>query len=370
MRGARVVAVIVVALLAATPTVAAPALATATATPPAIAHVFVINLENENYDTSFATGSVAPYLRETLPRRGLLLTQYFGITHDSLGNYVAQISGQGPTRQTQRDCGRFTDFVSAGMGALGQALGHGCVYPRSVTTIADQLTASGKTWKGYMEDMATPCRHPAIGAPDRNRVATANSAYATRHDPFVYFHSIIDAPACRANVVALDRLRSDLASASRTPNLAYITPNLCNDGHDATCPGDRPGGLGAANTWLRRWVPRILRSPAFREDGLLVVTFDEAEAHGSGADASACCHAPTFPNVEAEGVAGPSPGGGRVGAVLVSRFIAPGSTSDTPYNHFSLLCSMEDVFGLEHLGYAAAPGLQCFGPDVYTKASG
>jgi len=59
-------------------------------------------------------------------------------------------------------------------------------------------------------------------------------------------------------------------------------------------------------------------------------------------------------------------GGGRIGAVVVSPLIRPGTSSATPYNHYSLLCSIEDIFGLPKLGYAADPELPCFGGDVYT----
>ena len=192
--------------------------------------------------------------------------------------------------------------------------------------------------------------------------------YATRHNPFVYFHSIIDAPICNTNVLPLDGLEADLASVKTTANFSMITPNLCDDGHDATCGDGSPGGLVSSNVWLQKWVPKILASPAFKKDGLLIVTFDEAEAVGGDADATSCCNAPKPPNVDNASVIPPGPGGGRVGAVLVSPFIKPGSTNATPYNHYSLLCSLEDVFGLEHLGYAGQPGLKCFGTDVYQKA--
>jgi len=363
-----VVAAAVVALVGVV--VPSAASAAAKAKLPPIKHVFVVNLENESYDTTFGPSSVAPYLSQTLVGQGLLLSQYFGIGHVSLDNYVAEISGQGPSKQTQLDCLTYNDFVSTGTGALGQALGDGCVYPTSVKTIADQLTAKKLTWKGYMEDMSTPCKHPELGAKDTNVVATASGAYATRHNPFVYFHSIVDAPICQKNVVALDALTTDLASAKTTPNLSFITPNLCNDGHDAKCPDGSTGGLTAANAWLQQWVPKIMASPAYKKDGLLIVTFDEAEAVGSSADATACCNAPTYPNVTSASTITPGPGGGRIGAVLLSRFIKPGSTSATPYNHFAMLCSLEDLFKLQHLGYAAQPGLRCFGKDVYTKASG
>ena len=198
------------------------------------------------------------------------------------------------------------------------------------------------------------------GASDKTLAARQGDQYATRHNPFVYFHSIIDSPICAKNVVGLDRLGPDLASLKKTPNLVYITPNLCNDGHDSPCIDGKPGGLVSADAFLKQWVSKILKSPAFKKDGMLVVTFDEAEI---GQDSTDCCGPTPTPNVSQPGLNGP--GGGRVGAVVVSRFVKPGTTNATPYNHYALLCSMEDAFGLAHLGLAGRPGLKCFGADVY-----
>jgi len=336
---------------------------------PPIRHVFVINLENTGFDTTFGPSSPAPYLASTLTGKGQLLSQYHAIGHVSLDNYIAQISGQGPSKATQTDCGTYSDFTVTGTADLGQVLGDGCVYPASVKTIADQLTAKHLTWRGYMEDIANSptepktCRHPEIGAGDTTLVARDGDQYATRHDPFVYFHSIIDSPSCNTNVVGLDALSADLAHAKKTPNLVYITPNLCNDGHDAPCVDGQPGGLVSADAFLKQWVPKILASRAFKNDGMLVVTFDEAEI---GKDSSDCCGPTPAPNVTQPGLNGP--GGGRVGAVVVSQFVKPGTTNATPYNHYSLLCSMEDAFRVPRLGLAGRPGLQCFGKDVYAKA--
>lgn len=375
MKLTRAVVLVVVALIGSAFLVvpSGAAAKTTTAKPPAIKHVFVINLENKNYDETFGPASPATYLSKDLPAKGALLEQYFAIGHVSLDNYIAEISGQGPSKQTQLDCTTYSDFVSTGTGDLGQALGDGCVYPKSVKTIADQVAAKKLTWKGYMEDMSSPCLHPDLGAKDPYLVAGASnpsSAYATRHNPFMYFHSIVDSPSCQQNVVPLTGLESDLASVKTTPNYSMITPNLCNDGHDATCATGGPGGLDGINTWLQTWVPKILASPAFKKDGLLIVTFDEAEAVGDSADATTCCNTPTYPNVTSASSTAEGPGGGRVGAVLVSPFIKPGTTSTTPYNHFAMLCSVEDIFGVKHLGYAGQSGLQCFGKDVYTNASG
>ena len=333
-----------------------------------IRHVFVIVLENEPFEVTFSENSIAPYLAHELPGQGAMLANYYAIGHLSLDNYIAMISGQAPNKATQDDCKTFTDFVRTqpGLDANGQAIGEGCVYPADVRTLPDQLEAAGFTWKGYMEDMgadpsreSATCAHADVGAVDHTSRATPQDQYADKHNPFVYFHSIIDDPVrCAAHVVNLGALDHDLANTATTPNFAFITPNLCHDGHDAPCKNGEPGGLISADAFLRAWVPKILASPAFREDGLLVVTFDEGTA------ADACCGEQPLPGGPPPGR--PGPGGGRTGAVLVSPYIAPGTTSAQDYNHYSLLRSIEDLFGLPHLGYAAAADLPVLGKDVYT----
>ena len=340
---------------------------------PPIRHVFVIVLENESAATTFGAGSPAPYLSGTLRAEGAYLPHYYGIGHQSNDNYVAMISGQAPNAQNQADCQFFDELAPGTVGSYGQVQGTGCVYPASTSTIADQLTAAGLTWRDYNESMgADParepgeCAHPAIDAMDNTQTATAGDQYATRHNPFVYFHSIIDDTAlCDSHVVNLGLLSRDLASAQDTPNYVFITPDLCDDGHDAPCKDGRPGGLAQADGFLRQWVPQIVGSPAFRQEhGLLIVTFDEAAT----SDTSACCGEIPGPGSPQPGVEGP--GGGDTGAVLLSPCIAPGTVSATPYNHYSMLRSVEDLFGLAHLGYAALPGESSFGADVFTRSCG
>jgi hypothetical protein len=331
--------------------------------------VFVIVLENEDAASTFGPASQAPYLAQTLTADGAFVPGYYGIGHASLDNYVAMVSGQAPNVVTQADCPLFLDVFPGLPASDGQVLGQGCVYPAAVQTIAGQLSAKGLTWGGYMEDMGddpardngTACAHPATGHPDQTQQASATDQYATRHNPFVYFHSVIDdAGQCVARNVPLTRLPGDLASAATTPDLTFITPDLCHDGHDATCADGGPGGMPAADAFLREWVPRITSSPAYQSNGLLAIVFDEA-----GSDSSACCGERPGPNTPAPGAQSSGPGGGRTGAVLLSPFIRPGTTSDQQYNHYSLLRSIEDYFGVAHLGYAGAPDLRPFGSDVF-----
>src|SRR5581483_8848189 len=102
-----------------------------------------------------------------------------------------------------------------------------------------------------MEDMgntptreAAACGHPAIGAFDATERATPTDQYAAKHDPFVYFHAVIDDSAsCARHIVPLTQLQPALKSAKSTPNFTFITPNLCHDGHDRPCRNGEPGSL-------------------------------------------------------------------------------------------------------------------------------
>jgi phosphatidylinositol-3-phosphatase len=344
---------------------------------PPIRYVFVLMLENESYESTFAEHSKAPYLAHALPARGALLRDYYSIGHLSLGNYIALISGQAPNQATQLDCPQFAEFraAAAALDGRGQLPGVGCVYPRSVPTLPDQLEAAELSWKAYMGDMGNnpqreraTCGHVTIGAPDPTQGAQIGDQYASKHDPFVYFHSLIDDPArCDAHVVNLTQLEHDLKRAESTPNYVFITPNLCDDGHDDPCVDGRPGGFAAVDRFLRKWVPLIERSPAFRAAGMLVITFDESGSAGA-VGSRACCGERGLPGAAyPPGLSGP--GGGRVGALVLSRFVAPGTVSDQPYNHYALLRTVEEIFSLPQLGYAAGTDLKAFGADVFSAAA-
>ncbi|HEY3531098.1 MAG TPA: alkaline phosphatase family protein [Nocardioides sp.] len=331
-------------------------------TSPAIGHVFVVNIENKGFRTTWGPDSAAPYLARTLRAKGVLLTQYYGTAHHSLGNYLAQISGQGPDYATQHDCPVYSRFTETQpVRSPGQVVGNGCVYPRKVGTLPGQLVAAGLSWRGYMQDMAEPCQHSRLGSQERWVKATPREQYATRHNPFVYFRSITSRPSyCRAHVKPLSALGTDLRRRSTTRTLSYITPDLCHDAHDARCADGGPGGLRAANRWFRTWIPKILQSPAYRANGMLVITADESE--GVREDSRACCGEGPGPNAAQPGIDGH--GGGRIGALVISPYVAPGTTSTRAYNHYSLLGSIEDLFGLRRLGYARTV-THVFGVDVY-----
>lgn len=343
---------------------------------PPVRHVFLIVLENKSFAAAFGPKAAAAYLARTLPAQGALLEDYYAVGHWSLVNYVAMVSGQAPNPATQRDCLDVTNFrmFKPALDAQGEAAGVGCVYPAIVETLPDQLEKAGLTWKGYMEDLGRDslrdryggCTLQRIGHRDLTGFFNGPDGYDAAHNPFLYFHTILDDRArCAAHVVNLDELTRDLHSVATTPNYTFIVPNLCHDGQDAHCGDGTPGGAAGMDGFLQKWVPAITSSPAFGKDGLLIITF--AQSDGLTADGyGACCgEKPLASNPLEPGFRGP--GGGRVGAVALSPFIRPGTVSSIPYNHYALLRTVEDIFGIGHLGYAGEPGLRSFGSDVFSR---
>jgi phosphatidylinositol-3-phosphatase len=341
-------------------------------THPDVKHVWVVALADHSFGEALDPASATPYLKG-LPAKGLLVPNYYAVAHGSLANGIALLSGQGPNPDTLADCATYTDFAPSAKkpAADGQLLGRGCVYPASTQTLPGQLTGAGRTWRAYVEDMGNvppgeqaSCRHPDPGAADPFAAPRTGDASLTRRDPFVFFHAIVDTPDCAAGVVGLDRLAPDLADAESTPSFSYIVPNACHDGRDTPCADGAPAGLAAADTWLQGVLEPILASKAYADGGLVVVTFDQAATDGPHADARASSALPpAYPNAP-----GTKPGGGRVGALLLSKFVKAGKADDTEYDHFALLRSIEDLFSLDPLGYAGRKGEAGFGEDVWGKS--
>jgi acid phosphatase len=269
--------------------------------PPQLDHIFTIVLENHNYASILGNAAEAPYTN-SLVNQYSAAANYAGVAHPSLPNYLALTGGS--TFGVTTDC---TDcFVTA-------------------TSIADRITASGRTWKSYEESIPTPCF-----------VGDAYP-YAQKHDPFIYFNDIRTSAECN-NIVPSSALASDLASASTTPNYAFITPNLCDDTHDcAVATGDQ---------WLSQNVPAILQSPAFtQQKSALFITYDEDEN-----------------------------GANQVLTLVITNSavnVPGGYRSGVAYNHYSLLKTVEWAWGLAPLtanDAAAAPMADFFGAAPLSPA--
>jgi hypothetical protein len=350
---------------------------------PEIKHVFMIVLEGHGYEEAFGKASPAPYLAKTLAGEGKLLSNYFAVTQGALANEIALLSGQGPTPQTAANCPEYTPIAPGAVSAEGQVEGTGCVYPAATETLPGQLIAAKLTWKAYVEDIAngagagqpTACRHPALGGPDASPAPVPGDAFLTWRNPFVYFAGLTESPECAENDVGLDSLATDLKKAEKAPNLSYIVPSACHDGSETPCAPEQPAGLAAVDGFLETVVPVITASPAYKEEGgLIAITFAQAPQNGPAADSSSCCGAPEYPNLPAPasteppatGPVKPSGGGGRVGMLLLSPYVAPGTIDKAAYyNHFSFLRSVEELLGLEPLGYAAEPALTGFEASLF-----
>ena len=264
---------------------------------PDFSHIVVIVMENEP-ETAIIGNPDAPYLN-ALAKTGALATRYYAVSHPSLPNYLALVGGS--TFGVTSDC-------SPGPGCTATDPG-----------LADQLQAAGISWKAYMQSMPKPCDQAASGD------------YAVKHDPFVYFRSVVTTMC--GNVVPAGQLTTDLADGS-LPRFAWLSPNLCNDMHDCS--------VRTGDSYLAGIVPQILR--ALGPNGVLLVTFDEGTTDAGGGQAGAA--------------------GGQVALIAAGPAARTGVRSSAAYDHYSLLRTIEDAWGLPPLRSAggAAPMTDLFSP--------
>ncbi|HTT31057.1 MAG TPA: alkaline phosphatase family protein [Solirubrobacteraceae bacterium] len=311
-----------------------PATTTPSSTASPVKYVFVIALTTDSYGAAFGQGSVAHYLNGTLRRRGTLLSGYHTLGGTELPDYLAMISGQAPNADTTSNCATYAEFSSTATAqSNGQIPGPGCVYPNTTLTIADQVTAAGKQWKAYIAGMgSSACVHADSNAADDTQLTGADSDYDTRHNPFVYFHSLLDLGGCQSNDIGIQHLTKDLRVAKRTPTYAYIAPGLCDEPSATSCAGTEPVGLAAEDAFLKRWVPQILASQAYKQDGALMIVFADAKA---ATDAGAAGDRPV-----------------RTGALILSPLAHKGKTVSGSYGPYSVLRTIEGVLGYTPLVHA------------------
>jgi acid phosphatase len=249
---------------------------------PRFAHVLVVVFENK--ERGEIVGNPAAPTFAALGARYASMTRYDAVSHPSLPNYLALVSGS--TQGISSDC---TDCVV------------------SAPSLADTLAAHGLGWKTYAE-----------GLPGAGFTGASAGEYAKKHDPFLYFRSVLSRRAWRRRVVPFPQLARDV-SARRLPAFALVVPNLCNDMHD--CP------VATGDAWLRREIVPLLSSRALA-GGVVFVVFDEGTTDTGG--------------------------GGNVGALALGPLVRPGARFDWPTNHYGLLRTIEQGLGLSLLGRSAA----------------
>jgi hypothetical protein len=260
-------------------------------------HIVLIMLENRDYKSVIGPDTQMPLL-DTLAQQEVLLSNYFAVSHPSLPNYIALVSGstQGITSDC-KDC-----FVNQ-------------------PNLADLIEASGRTWKSYEESMPSPCF-----------IGDANP-YVQKHNPFLYFDSIRLNPArCDRSIVPLTTLDSDLAN-NQLPNFSLIMPNLCNSGHDCSA--------ATADTWVTDIIARLQDSPSLGINSLIIVAFDE----GGDKSTASCC-----------GMG--SPAGGQVAVLLISPTAIAGFNDTSAYSHYSLLKTILTAWNLPNLGQTSQNSTQ------------
>lgn len=249
-----------------------------------ITHVFVIVMENHSYSQVWGTSST-PYVA-LLGKAYARASNYYATAHPSLPNYLDMIAGS--SYGITNDCSPSSSCH---------------IKARS---LADLLEAKGLRWRAYMESMPAPCGVKSSGG------------YAPKHNPFVYFDNIRNnSTRCKSHVVPFTAFASDIQSLARTPNFAFISPNLCNDMHDC--------GLSSGDNWLAKWVPMIVASPTYRHGHTAVlIVWDEGGGNAN-----------------------------QVPLVVLSRYTRPGIHPHRLLTHYSLLRATESLLGIRrHLGKA------------------
>jgi hypothetical protein len=293
-----------------------------------VKHVFLISLASPGYEAAFGASSQMPYLSATLRPQGVLLSNYSLLDAASLANGFAAISGQAPTEASKADCPEYEK----------------CLFPVETLTLPDQLGTARFTWRAYLEGMAdaegkpADCVHPE---PDATETTTPG-AYSATSNPFVYFHSLLDLGDCSANDVPGDELPKDLTKAEKTTNFSYIAPSRCNAGFRGECAEGTADGPAAADAWLEKTTKEVLASAAYKQDGLLIVSFGALD--------------PAAAETAATEGADPL----KVGALLVSPLLTPNGIDAAAYTPYSLLRSVDELFGLAPLGEAEGKKVHSF----------
>ena len=226
-----------------------------------------------------APTSQMPYLAATLRPQGELLTGYSLLDNAALPNEIAAISGQPPNAATKADCPTYDEFPPTALDSKGVVAGSGCVYPVETLTLADQLGLGRFTWRAYIEGWPTKPASPTTASTPtrRGRRSRLPGGYAARAQPVRLLPLAARPRRLRDQRRAADRTEQGPEEGRRDANYSYIAPNLCNAGVAGQCPAGAPDGAAAADAFLAEWVPKILASPAYKKDGLLIVTFGAVE---------------------------------------------------------------------------------------------
>jgi hypothetical protein len=276
-------------------------------------HVFLIVEENHGF-SQIIGNPAAPHLNQLASRFGLA-TASFAVADPSAPNYVAMLGG--------------STFGIADNNAY-------YLHTVDKPSLMSQLDAAHLSWKGYLQSMPY-AGFKGICYPNRcNGTPDFDTLYNSKHNGIPYFRSVQSSPAEMAKMGPLGTLARDLAT--NPPNFGYIVPDECNDMHgappycvDSGEPGDEADNalVGRADKLVGKLVQQITEAPFWTKgNNAIVITFDE----GADGDSAGCC--------------GTDPGNGRIATIVVTSHGPRGLQDPTPYNHFSLLQTLQQTFGL------------------------
>ncbi len=328
-------------------------------TMPRYEHIFVIIAENKRFDQIVGSPD-APKLNSLAKEYGLA-TNYYGVVHPSEGNYVAMLGGD--TFGIRDDDAWFCEPLTVSLDCPHSARPGYASHSIAAPSLMDQLAAAGLTWKGYFEDLPTPGSLEIFssGGPEGGPNAP-HGLYAAKHNGFVNFERIRKDPELAKKIAPLTGLAGDLATGT-VPNYAQIVLNQCNDMHGlsphespeppADCAIDRknPESLGLlirrGDTAIAGVVEQIMAAPVWAkaENVAIVITWDEDNWNTAGVQG--CCG--FEPGSEANF------GGGHIATIVVTNHGPRHAEDAEPYNHYSLLRTTEEAFGIgDYLGFAGA----------------
>lgn len=322
-------------------------------------HIFVIIAENKDYEQIIGSKN-APNLNRLAAEYGLA-TRFYGEVHPSQANYIAMLGGD--TFGIHDDDAWYCKPWKIDRYCPSSIKPGYVTHSISARSFMDQLEEARLSWKGYFEDLREPGStaifNPSPDAPDPQR---PNELYAAKHNAFIAFEKVRRDPLIAQKIVPLQQLKADL-SADRLPNYAHIVLNQCNEMHGlytnntppppADCIPD-PKSPDHAAPIIRRGdkaiaeiVAEIMAAPVWKGPGNVAIVITWDEDNGGTKGAQGCCG--SDPQTPANF------GGGHVPTIVIANHGPRGVQDATPYNHYSLLRTCEEAFGIaEHLGFAAA----------------
>jgi hypothetical protein len=329
-------------------------------------HIFYIMMENHATDEILGNDADAPFLNQ-LAKHAAVATNYFGVTHPSLPNYLAAIAGT--TEGIYDDCKAGADITCAPEEFVpdsGDATSAASLTPDETATatatphwfdgrnLIDQLEDHHLSWKAYMQSI------PATGSTVEyapvdvvGGVETPRKLYAQKHDPFMYFSDIRNDPKRMERIVGFDGFADDLAR-DHVPNFVWISPDQCHDMHGVSAANAAAVGIpdcaspdsgldhkviGLGDAFVQDTVEKIMHSRAWHRKSAIVIVWDEDDYAGF----AGCCESP----VGADGVV---LGGANAPALVVTSREARPQKVDAPFNHYSLLGTIEKLWHLGCLG--------------------